>query len=877
MHLPEYVTRAPQEGTRKRWALWWAQQGWAVFPLRSGAKTPLLRGRGVLDATTDPGVIEQWWTAHPDAGIGGSTAGLVVIDLDLQHMGAGEGAGSLDLLPPTRTHWSGRDNGNRHLVFRAEPNSLAAKIKPRNAVLGRGIDIKAGPGAYVVLPPTPHEHTNKEYWVDDAHEIATLTDEAVLALGLDGKRGLRMIKGGDSGNGDGPRMLSELLADPAPEGERNAWLTAVAGHYARQYRKMEDLYWTHLDQANRLMPTPLAQDEVRKVGESIWETEHQQHPERDLSSDSGWLVGNGRSLQVRTKTGSTSGLGEFADFDLICHGVALDQQQRRTYWLTIQANDGRQIEATIEGSILGDNRALSRWLAAFGISVNEPFDSYPKMSTATRLLRYLNHQDPKPVLMATVLGWSDELSGYVVPDGLITKDGLVPKEQAGLCASPKVVEEAMFHYGFSGSRDEALRTLAQVLTFQTSEVTTVFGAWWMATLVKEQIRKHTSLFPFVAVEASSGSGKTNGFFNQMNQLNGSIRGEGTMTRAVTRTIASLNRSGIAWIDDMDQIETVTEVLRAATSGGSMSKMGVDHRGAESIRLVGAVMVTGEHLGFATEKALADRSIAIEAPSPVDRKSQVKGREHLAQWEDVVALQKRWPAESGGLGLAAMSGWFLQIAAEMIAAGEVEQAIQDAKQDPMRRSGRNGDKDLVLLAGARLLARMLGEGHGNTLLGVHEWIARESAGTTEDGDNTLTLRILPRLLREVRFSQHVVQGGDRDRWRYTPVVIKPVGATRAARQIAMRWLEDGDRASIGANPDEFEIWYHISEVADCWATLQHGRIDQRTESLASLKQQTAALNTRRTSARVAGVPQSRPLMYRAITGALAAQVLRRALE
>ena len=37
---------------------------------------------GFLDATTDAGQIEAWWTARPDANIGMPTAGLLVVDVD---------------------------------------------------------------------------------------------------------------------------------------------------------------------------------------------------------------------------------------------------------------------------------------------------------------------------------------------------------------------------------------------------------------------------------------------------------------------------------------------------------------------------------------------------------------------------------------------------------------------------------------------------------------------------------------------------------------------------------------------------------------------------------------------------------------------------
>ncbi len=62
-------------------ALTYADLGYAVFPCVPGDKNPLTQ-HGFLDATTDAARIEAWWATHPDANIGLSTAGLLVVDVD---------------------------------------------------------------------------------------------------------------------------------------------------------------------------------------------------------------------------------------------------------------------------------------------------------------------------------------------------------------------------------------------------------------------------------------------------------------------------------------------------------------------------------------------------------------------------------------------------------------------------------------------------------------------------------------------------------------------------------------------------------------------------------------------------------------------------
>ena len=61
---------------------------WAVLPLRG--KVPAIpKGRGYLDATTDPATISRWWREYPDANVGVSCIGsnLVVLDVDPRHGG----------------------------------------------------------------------------------------------------------------------------------------------------------------------------------------------------------------------------------------------------------------------------------------------------------------------------------------------------------------------------------------------------------------------------------------------------------------------------------------------------------------------------------------------------------------------------------------------------------------------------------------------------------------------------------------------------------------------------------------------------------------------------------------------------------------------
>lgn len=70
----------------KSLALWYAAQGWYVFPIKTRTKTPYTKN-GYKDASIDAEIIEAWWDDWPDANIGLACgmSGLIAIDGDPFH------------------------------------------------------------------------------------------------------------------------------------------------------------------------------------------------------------------------------------------------------------------------------------------------------------------------------------------------------------------------------------------------------------------------------------------------------------------------------------------------------------------------------------------------------------------------------------------------------------------------------------------------------------------------------------------------------------------------------------------------------------------------------------------------------------------------
>ncbi len=262
-------------------ALRYARQGWRVLPLRG--KTPLTPN-GVHDATTDEDTIREWWAEWPNANVGYAMDGRVAIDVD-------KGSGGFESLaelvkqhgefPSTRKVETG--GGGVHLIYLLNGRPL----KNSASKLGRGLDVKTGPGAYLVAPPSVHPETKDRYEIVDELEPQPLPSWVAEIAGRPSKpeRGAAAALGS---------TLVELLAQPATAGGRNEWLAKVAGHYAKRHPYRDD-YNFHVEQANETLAEPLSAAEVRKVADSIWKAEQQRSQDAGLGHTD---LGNARRLVV---------------------------------------------------------------------------------------------------------------------------------------------------------------------------------------------------------------------------------------------------------------------------------------------------------------------------------------------------------------------------------------------------------------------------------------------------------------------------------------------------------------------------------------------------------------------------------------------------
>lgn len=163
-----------------KWALKYAEMGWAVFPcippkmdqngkLIYNGKTPATQN-GFNDATTDERQIKEWWSKNPDYNIGiacgAMSGGLLVIDGDQEERAGKFGMDALKEwqedngdFSETAHVLSGRGEGSTHYYFQYNPAE-------ESFVEFRGdlhVDARAD-GGYIIAPPSLHESGRRYEW-----------------------------------------------------------------------------------------------------------------------------------------------------------------------------------------------------------------------------------------------------------------------------------------------------------------------------------------------------------------------------------------------------------------------------------------------------------------------------------------------------------------------------------------------------------------------------------------------------------------------------------------------------------------------------------------------------------------------------------------
>lgn len=142
-------------------ALALAESGYVVFPTLAEpikyhdkdfsvkAPDPRLVPRGLLDATQDPGLIEDWWRAQPDSlpAVAAGPSGIVVLDIDRKDGIDGQETLDLAWLPVPDTLTYETPNNGLHMVYRAPEGIHLNPAAPYRKM--PGLDRRGG-NSYIV-------------------------------------------------------------------------------------------------------------------------------------------------------------------------------------------------------------------------------------------------------------------------------------------------------------------------------------------------------------------------------------------------------------------------------------------------------------------------------------------------------------------------------------------------------------------------------------------------------------------------------------------------------------------------------------------------------------------------------------------------------
>lgn len=265
------MTKQPQ--SMSECARFLGRKGFAVFPVytvenggcscgiakcASPGKHPIgsLVPQGVLNADTDQQMIREWWALYPDANIGiatGDASGVLVLDID-SRSGGEESLSNLELkferLPDTPAVLTG--GGGVHFYFRM-PNS---DIRNSAGAIGSGIDVR-GNGGYVIAPPSLHLSGETYGWSPALHpsKVSTVPVPGWLLE----RMSPRSFKSNEA----------KVLPHKIREGERNSWMTSVAGSMRRKGFCGDAIYAAISIENNRRCDPPMDDREVRRIANSI--------------------------------------------------------------------------------------------------------------------------------------------------------------------------------------------------------------------------------------------------------------------------------------------------------------------------------------------------------------------------------------------------------------------------------------------------------------------------------------------------------------------------------------------------------------------------------------------------------------------------------
>lgn len=242
-----------------RAAVWYCENGFAVFPLFPHSKKPATE-HGLHDWFDDPKSAHELWSQCPDYNIGivcGTPShGLLVLDFDVS-----DDKNGIDTLkawesvhgalPLTATAITG--SGGRHYLYRTNRTNIRPST---NATLG--VDVRCD-GSYIVAPPSIHPSGGEYEWWEHPEDTPIATANGAVYDFLD------HVQRNGGTDDDSPQRERFALPDHIKHGERNDVLYRY-GCSLRGQGYPDDAIEAMLDKANReRCSAPVTDGELRSI------------------------------------------------------------------------------------------------------------------------------------------------------------------------------------------------------------------------------------------------------------------------------------------------------------------------------------------------------------------------------------------------------------------------------------------------------------------------------------------------------------------------------------------------------------------------------------------------------------------------------------
>lgn len=234
------MTQLPHTEILLRHRLAFARRGIPTIP--AYGKTPIggIVPNGAHDGTTDPEIIRRQWTLAPSANIAVVTSGLIVLDIDDRNGGDQSLVTLQDKYGPLPRSWGVLTGGGGEHIYYARPET--ARIRGGNNRLGAGLDVKTGPGSYVIAPPSRHPNGSRYEWRADAHPAETpLSAAPPWLIRLLTPRPVHPPKPFRPRTDDDQRIADALVRIPSDD--REVWWrvgAALKSHLGEQGRELWD-------------------------------------------------------------------------------------------------------------------------------------------------------------------------------------------------------------------------------------------------------------------------------------------------------------------------------------------------------------------------------------------------------------------------------------------------------------------------------------------------------------------------------------------------------------------------------------------------------------------------------------------------------------